>query len=84
MRKIWYDDAWDDYLYWQKNDKQKLKKINELIRDIERGGIGLGKPEFLKDDLVGFCSRRIDAVNRLVYRIRDDRIEIASCRGHYR
>lgn len=84
MKKIWFDKAWEDYLYWQIQDKKLLKKINELLKDIERNANeGLGKPEALKGDLSGFWSRRIDDVNRLVYRINGDMIEIASCKGHY-
>lgn len=84
MRKIWFDEAWEDYLYWQSRDKKMLKRINALIRDVERGGIeGLGKPEPLKGELSGFWSRRIDDVHRLVYRISGDVLEILSCRGHY-
>lgn len=84
MQKIWFDEAWDDYLYWQTQDKKTLKRINALIRDIERGAFdGIGKPEPLKGDLSGFWSRRIDDTNRVVYRIRDGVLEILSCRGHY-
>lgn len=84
MRKIWDDSAWADYLYWQTQDKKTLKRINELIKDIERNGnIGIGKPEPLKGNLSGLWSRRIDEYNRLVYRIREDMLEIASCRDHY-
>lgn len=83
MRLVWFDKAWDDYLYWQKQDKETLKKINELIRDIEWGGKGIGKAEVLKGDLSGFCSKRIDEANRLVYRISGETLEIASCRNHY-
>lgn len=86
MRKIWYDAAWDDYLYWQATDKRVLKKINSIVKSIERGGYqekGLGKPERMKGDLSGLLSRRIDETNRLVYRVRGDAIEIVSCRGHY-
>ena len=84
MRKIWYDEAWDDYLYWQQQDKRTIKRINLLIKDIERGNFdGLGKPEPLKGELSGFWSRRIDDVNRLVYRINGDVLEIISCKGHY-
>lgn len=84
MRKIWDETAWADYLYWQTQDKKTLKRINILIKDIERNGnIGIGKPEPLKGDLSGMWSRRIDEYNRLVYRIRDDMLEIASCRDHY-
>ena len=84
MRKIWYDRAWEDYLYWQSQDKKTLRRINTILRDIERGNFnGVGKPEALKGDLTGFWSRRIDEKNRLVYRVRQGALEIASCRGHY-
>ena len=86
MKLIWYDKAWDDYLYWQTQDKWTLKRINELIKDIDRNGAltGIGKPEALKDNLQGLFSRRIDEVNRLVYRTSEDGvIEIVMCRGHY-
>lgn len=77
-------NAWDDYLYWQMQDKKTLKKINQLLQDISRNGYkGIGKPEALKDDLSGWWSRRIDDANRLVYRIEGERIIIASCRSHY-
>ena len=70
MRKIWFDEAWEDYLYWQVQDKKTLKRINALLKDIERNNFnGIGKPEPLKGDLSGFWSRRIDDTNRLVYRI---------------
>ena len=84
MNKIWFDKAWDDYIYWQTQDKKKLKRINQLIRDTERDPFnGIGKPEPLKGELSGFWSRRIDDVNRLVYRVNDDILEILSCKGHY-
>ena len=84
MRKIWYDRAWEDYLYWQAQDKKTLRRINLLLRDIERGNFdGLGKPEPLKGELSGFWSRRIDDTHRLVYRITGEILEILSCRGHY-
>lgn len=84
MNKSWYDKAWDDYLYWQLQDKKTLKRINQLIRDAERDPFnGIGKPEPLKGDLSGFWSRRIDETNRLVYRVNGERLEILSCRGHY-
>ena len=84
MRKLWSDRAWDWYLYWQAHDKTTLKRSNQLIRDIERGGHdGIGKPEPLRGDLSGWWSRRIDDVNRLVYRIQDEKIEIIQCKGHY-
>ena len=84
MRKIWFEEAWEDYLYWQVQDKKTLQRINVLIRDIERGSFdGIGKPELLRGDLSGFWSRRIDDTNRLVYRIREGTLEILSCKGHY-
>ena len=84
MKKIWFDEAWEDYTYWQIQDKKTLKRINMLLKDIERENFnGIGKPEQLKGDMSGFWSRRIDDVNRLVYRIIDNVIEIVSCKGHY-
>ena len=84
MKKIWADEAWEDYLYWQTQDKKTLKRVNALITDIEREPFaGIGKPEPLKGDLSGFWSRRIDDTNRIVYRVRDGALEIASCKGHY-
>ena len=84
MKKIWFDEAWEDYIYWQTQDKKKLKRINVWLKDIERGNFdGIGKPEPLKGDMSGFWSRRIDDVNRLVYRIHGDVMEIISCKGHY-
>ena len=83
--KIWSDDAWNDYMYWQTQDKKTLKRINILIKDIERNGPmkGIGETEALKYDLQGEYSRRIDEVNRLVYHIENERIYIVSCKGHY-
>jgi toxin YoeB len=84
MDKIWSDGAWEDYLYWQTQDKKTLRRVNQLLLDIDRNGHkGLGKPEPLKHGQHGYWSRRIDDVNRLVYRIVDKRIEIAQCRAHY-
>lgn len=84
MIKIWDDEAWEDYLYWQTQDRKTLKRINLLIQDIDRNGnLGIGKPEPLKGNLQGYWSRRIDEVNRLVYRINSDKIEIIQCRTHY-
>ena len=84
MKKNWYDKAWDDYLYWQSQDKKTLRRINQLIKDTERNPFqGLGKPEPLKGDLTGFWSRRIDDTNRLVYRVNGELLEILSCKGHY-
>ena len=85
MKKIWFDEAWEDYIYWQQQDKKTLKRINALLKEIERENFkGIGKPEPLKGELSGFWSRRIDDKNRLVYRVIADRdIEIISCSGHY-
>ena len=84
MNKIWFDEAGEDYLYWQTQDRKTLKRINSLLRDIERSNFnGIGKPEPLKGELSGFWSRRIDDTNRLVYRISNGVLEILSCRGHY-
>lgn len=80
----WTDDAWDDYLYWQTQDKKTLKRINKLINDVKRSPFeGIGKPEPLKENLSGFWSRRIDDTNRLVYVVDDQAITIISCRYHY-
>lgn len=84
MIKIWSDRAWEEYLYWQLQDKKILKKINELIKDIERNGAyeGIGKPEALKYRKA--YSRRIDQYNRLVYDIdNNNKLLIISCKGHY-
>lgn len=85
MIKAWSDEAWDDYLYWQAQDKKTLKRVNALIKDIERNGAldGIGKPELLRGELAGFYSRRIDEKNRLVYKVADGTIVIVSCRLHY-
>ncbi|MCL2137750.1 MAG: Txe/YoeB family addiction module toxin [Coriobacteriia bacterium] len=84
MQKAWTDDAWEDYLYWQSQDKKTLKRINNILKDIDRHPYeGIGKPELLKEDLQGYWSRRIDEVNRLVYKIVDDQIVITQCGGHY-
>jgi toxin YoeB len=76
--------GWSDYLYWQTQDRKTLNRINQLLQDIDRNGHeGTGKPEALKHDLQGWCSRRIDETNRLVYRIEAEGILVASCRSHY-
>ncbi|MEG0765268.1 MAG: Txe/YoeB family addiction module toxin [Pseudoflavonifractor sp.] len=78
-------NGWDDYLYWQGQDKKTLQRINQLLKDIERNGnTGIGKPEPLVGDFSGWWSRRINDHDRLVYRITDSHIEIAQCRTHYR
>lgn len=85
MRKVWDDEAWEDYLYWQKQDRKTLKRINDLIKDIDRNGYdGIGKPEPLSGDLSGYWSRRIDNKNRIVYKIMDDSLLIIQCGSHYR
>ena len=85
MRKLMWDfDAWDDYLYWQKTDKQVLRRINQLVQDICRSPFeGIGKPEALKDNLAGFWSRRITDEHRIVYAVEKDTVFIIACRGHY-
>ncbi|MDI6603815.1 MAG: Txe/YoeB family addiction module toxin [Thermoanaerobacteraceae bacterium] len=84
MNKMFTDIAWEDYEYWQINDRKMLKKINELIKDIDRNGNeGKGKPEPLKHELQGLWSRRITAEHRLIYKIDDKNIYILQCRGHY-
>lgn len=85
MDKIWQDAAWSDYLYWQMQDKKTLKKINRLLQSIDRSGYDCqGQPEPLKGDLSGFWSVHIDEKNRIVFRIVDNRMEIAQCGSHYR
>ncbi|HEY5463796.1 MAG TPA: Txe/YoeB family addiction module toxin [Hanamia sp.] len=84
MEIVWQQNAWEDYLFWQKNDRSKLKRINELIKDCQRNKYdGIGKPEPLKENLSGLWSRRIDNEHRFVYKIQDDRLHIIQCRFHY-
>ena len=85
MRAIRFvPDAWDAYLYWQDQDKKTLKRLNLLINAAARDPFaGIGKPEPLRGDLSGYWSRRIDEVNRLVYRATDSEIVIVACRFHY-
>lgn len=85
MRKIWSDEAWEDYLYWQTQDKRTLKRINELLKSIDRNGYDcIGKPEMLSGDMAGYWSVRIDEKNRIVFRIVDNMLEIWQCGSHYR
>ena len=78
------DKGWEDYLYWQQNDKKILKRINTLLEEIKRNpDEGIGKPERLKENLAGYFSRRITAEHRLVYKMFDDLIIVAQCRYHY-
>lgn len=84
MKYVFVDESWEDYLYWQKIDKKKIKKINDLLKDISRTPFeGIGKPEPLKHKYAGFWSRRIDDEHRLIYRFQDDEIQIVKCRHHY-
>ena len=84
MKKVWQDGAWEDYLYWQTQDKKTVKKINRLLQDIDRHGYqSTGKPEQLSGNLAGLWSVRIDEKNRLVFRIVGETIEIVGCRFHY-
>ena len=84
MVYVFVEESWEDYLYWQKTDKRKVKKINDLLKDISRTPFeGLGKREPLKHKYAGFWSRRIDGEHRLIYRIDENQIQIAKCRHHY-
>ena len=86
MIKEWSDDAWNKYEYYQSQDKKTLRKINTLIKDIEKNGesIGIGEPEPLKYEWSGYWSRKIDKKNRLIYRVNEiGHLCIASCDGHY-
>lgn len=84
MKKVFSDQAWDDYLYWQKTDKRILKRINTLLKNIDRNQYeGIGKPEPLKHALSGYWSRRITEEHRLIYKIVKDTIWIAQIRLHY-
>ncbi|TKC91745.1 Txe/YoeB family addiction module toxin [Trinickia terrae] len=85
MRRVLFTpDAWDDYVYWQGQDRKTLKRINQLIREAQRTPFeGIGKPEPLKANFSGFWSRRIDDTNRLVYEADDDQLSIIACRYHY-
>lgn len=81
---VWTDEAWQNYVYWQGQDKKTLKRINKLISDCQRSPFeGIGKPEPLKENLSGFWSRRIDETHRLVYAVDDTSLIIISCRYHY-
>ena len=85
MIKLWHDEAWEEYLYWQTQDKKTLKRINKLLQDIERNGYnGIAKPEPLKHDLSGWWSVEIDEKNRIVFRVKDGNIELWQCGSHYR
>ena len=84
MNKIFTKNGWDDYLYWQTEDRRTLRKINQLIVDITRNGNeGVGKPEALSGNLTGFWSRRINDKDRMIYKIDQENIYILACRYHY-
>ena len=85
IRSIQWDaDAWDEYCDWQQTNKNIVKRINQLVRDIRRMPFdGIGKPEALKENLSGFWSRRINEEHRIVYAVADDAVIIISCKGHY-
>ncbi len=84
MNKVFTTTAWEEYQYWQKENRQILKRINDLIKDIERNGnTGIGKPEPLRHELSGYWSRRINNEHRLIYSIEGNNINIISCLGHY-
>jgi toxin YoeB len=85
MSKLTFAErAWEEYLYWQENDKRTLKRVNLLFKDIARNGNdGIGKPEPLKGDKKGYWSWRIDEANRIVYKVERDQIVITQCGGHY-
>lgn len=84
MQVLWHESGWDDYIWWQSRDKKILKRINALIKDMQRTPYeGLGKPEPLKENLTGWWSRQIDEANRIVYRVKDNALVIAACRNHY-
>lgn len=84
MKLLWDEDAWDDYLHWQTQDRKVLKRINSLLKDIQRNGNdGIGKPEALKHGFHEFWSRRITDEHRLVYKITNTEIFIAQCRYYY-
>jgi toxin YoeB len=85
MELVFQSNAWEDYLWWQEQDKKILQRINELIKDALRSPFkGIRKPEPLKGDLSGFWSRRITEEHRLVYAVKDKRLHILQCRFHYR
>lgn len=84
MKFVFTEISWEDYIYWQKIDKSKIKRINELLKDISRSPYeGIGKPEALRYNYAGFWSRRIDGEHRLIYRVTDDEVQIVKCRFHY-
>ena len=84
MVLVWDENAWEDYLWWQAQDRKVLKRINQLIRNVQRSGNeGIGKPEPLRYNFAGYWSRRITDEHRLVYKVVGDEVRIAACRYHY-
>ena len=84
MELVWQNNAWEDYCYWQKQDKKILERVNELIKDCLRSPFkGIGKPEPLKGNYAGCWSRRITQEHRLIYKINERRLHILQCRYHY-
>ncbi|MEE9451996.1 MAG: Txe/YoeB family addiction module toxin [Gammaproteobacteria bacterium] len=84
MKLVWIQEAWEDYLYWQKHDKGILKRINLLIKEVKRHPFeGIGDPEPLRHNLSGYWSRRINKEHRLIYKAEGDEVFIAQCRYHY-
>lgn len=84
MKLVFADEAWEDYLNWQKQDRKMVERINKLIRETQRDPFsGMGKPEPLKHALSGFWSRRITDEHRMVYRVEGDQLQIAQLRFHY-
>lgn len=84
MRIVFSTRAWEDYLWWQQQNRRTLRRINQLIEDVTRNGhLGIGKPEPLKHGFQGYWSRRISDEHRLVYKVVEDEVRIAACRYHY-
>jgi toxin YoeB len=84
VKLLWAESAWEDYVWWQTECRKTLRRINQLLADVQRNGnAGIGEPESLRHDWAGFWSRRINDEHRLVYRIEGDTALIAACRYHY-
>jgi toxin YoeB len=84
MRQLFTDTGWKDYSFWLENDAKTLKRIHRLLKEIDRSPFdGLGKPEPLRFELQGYWSRRINEVDRLIYRVENETITVIACRGHY-
>lgn len=84
MRKVWHEAAWEEYLFWQRQDAKTLRRINQLLLSIDRNGTScIGNPEPLRNNLSGWWSVRINQADRIVFRIADGTLEILACKGHY-